>query len=125
MITSDSAITIMVAALWGVCIAALIYMLGNVGSRIKLADIKTRERLPIFFRLLMPFTHIFTPFFRSKSTEKWRNTTDIQLVQAGMDQAMPPETFLALKACYLFSFPVVGLFFITLQTKPMLALGDP
>ena len=86
--------------LWGI---AAMLLAGYVGSHLTemnyatLADGQQLVRkLPISFRLLLPFAGNFK-IFRQQRYERLRSDTQRQLVSAGYDTVMSPEDFLAMR----------------------------
>jgi len=90
-----------ISLLWGIAAAGLaIYALaiGREISYVTLADGRRRERrLPLLFRLLLPWTALLRRWTEAPELRGWRDRTQIQLVQAGFDGIVSAAEFIALR----------------------------
>lgn len=86
---------------WALCAACLAWYCLNIARQITyvtLADGRRQERkLPILFRLLLPFAPNLYSFVMRPSMGKARNLADRKLVAAGYEGLLNGREFLALK----------------------------
>lgn len=86
---------------WAICATCLAWYCLNIARQITyvtLADGRQQERkLPILFRLLLPFVPNLDNFVMRPSMEKTRNLADRKLIAAGYEGLLNGREFLALK----------------------------
>lgn len=91
----------LISLLWGVGAFGLaVYGLavGREISYITLADGRRQERrLPLLFRLLLPWTAWLKRWTQADDLKAWRDKIQIQLVQAGFDGILAPQEFIGLR----------------------------
>lgn len=89
------------SALWALAAAGLAWYCSRVAANITyvtLADGRRQERkLPLSFRVLLPFTPNLVPLFRAPSFDRTRTNTTVNLVAAGFEGLVSAEEFLSLK----------------------------
>lgn len=89
---------------------------------VTLADGRRRERrLPMMYRILLPFAPNFNHFFRQARFDRARANANRSLVSAGFEGLLVPEEFLSLKVLMP---AVVGPLLIMLYHVLMLASPD-
>ncbi|MGI6495346.1 MAG: type II secretion system F family protein [Kiritimatiellia bacterium] len=86
---------------WGFAIAGLVWCCGSLARQITyvtLADGRRAERkLPLSFRLLLPFAPNATPLVSGPAFARARQETDSRLASAGFDGLLSSTEFLALR----------------------------
>ena len=102
-------------AAWAFCAAGFCWYTLNIARQITyvtLADGRRQERkLPVLFRLLLPFVSNIDAFVKRPGFEKARNTANRKLIAAGYEGLLDGREFLAIK----FLMPVVcGIFWMAL-----------
>ncbi|MBN1670002.1 MAG: type II secretion system F family protein [Kiritimatiellae bacterium] len=92
---------IAIGSLWAGFAAGMAWYIGRVAVEITyvtLADGRRKERrLPLVFRLLLPFAPNLTPLFRKARFARARETIGRRLVAAGFEELLDPVEFLALR----------------------------
>ncbi|MBQ9430946.1 MAG: type II secretion system F family protein [Kiritimatiellae bacterium] len=106
---------ILAMAAWAFCAAGFCWYTLNIARQITyvtLADGRRQERkLPVLFRLLLPFVSNMDAFVKRPALEKSRNAADRKLIAAGYEGLLDGREFLAIK----FLMPVVcGVFWMAL-----------
>ena len=90
-----------VIASWALCAALFAAYAASVAGEITyitLADgRRTERRLPLIFRLLLPFASNFRSWLGRPAFDKQRETVERMLVSSGMDGLLSGAEFLALK----------------------------
>lgn len=110
--------------LWGCCVGVLVWVFLRGTSRLSLRKKEiTKAKLPLFFRLFLPFAQSFSELLQKRGFERLRTQTDVKLVQAGMDQAVSPEEFLGLRLIYLFVFSFAGLLLLISGNRLLVLFG--
>lgn len=96
------------ASLWALAATgltwALIAMIREYSSMARRTGLPEERGLPLFLRLLLPFTGRLLPLFRKPIFDRERESISQRLVQAGFEAAINPVEFLALQALA----PIVG-----------------
>lgn len=96
---------ILTGGLWAVCATLLVWILGRAGSEITyitLADGRRAERrLPLLFRVLLPFAPNLAGVTRHERFAATRARTQARLVSAGFEGLLDPAEFLALRILFL------------------------
>jgi tight adherence protein C len=91
--------------LWAVCAFLLVWILGRAGAEITyvtLADGRRAERrLPLLFRLLLPFAPNLAGLTRHERFAALRARTQTRLVSAGFESLLDAAEFLALRTLIL------------------------
>ena len=102
-----SLLSILMMVCWAVCAAALatyVYSIAREITYVTLADgRKTERKIPLVFRLLLPFVSNFTKIVSSERFTASRNAAHAMLVSGGVDGLITAKEFLALK----FLVPIV------------------
>ena len=92
---------ILAMAAWALCCGALAWYVLNIARQITyvtLADGRRQERrIPLLFRLLLPFAPNLDPLVAGPSFAKARSLADARLVAAGFEGLLNGREFLALK----------------------------
>ena len=87
--------------MWMVFAFAAAWYVGLTASEVKyarLADGRQQLRkLPLLFRLLLPFVPNVVPLFRHKKLEKYRAKLDGRLVSAGYEGVLSAEEFMSIQ----------------------------
>ena len=90
-----------VIASWALCAALLAAYAASVAGEITYVTLadgrRTERRLPLIFRLLLPFAANFRSLLGRPAFAKQRETVDRMLVSSGMDSLLSGAEFLALK----------------------------
>lgn len=96
------------AILWAVCAALGAWYAADMAGRVAYVDFadgrRQAKRMPILFRLALPFTPNLRRFVSRPGFDKAREAVRIKLVSAGYDGVLSPNDFLALR----FLVPVAG-----------------
>lgn len=112
------------ALLWAVAIGGLGWYCAFMARQITyvtLADGRRRERrLPLAFRLLLPFAPNVTPPFNRPAFQRLRKVLNAKLTAAGYEALLSAEEFLALRVL----FPLVAGPLWVLLIKGAFAAGD-
>ncbi len=104
---------------WSACAAGLAWYCLHIARQITyvtLADGRQQERkLPLIFRLLLPFVPNFDGLVMRETFKKTRDTADRQLVSAGFEGLLNGKEFAAIKllmplVCGAFWFALLKLF---------------
>ncbi|MFA6562121.1 MAG: type II secretion system F family protein [Verrucomicrobiia bacterium] len=87
--------------MWMVFAFAAAWYVGMTASEVKyvrLADGRQQmRRLPLLFRLLLPFVANVAPVFRHKKLEKYRAKLDGRLISAGYEGLLSAEEFMSIQ----------------------------
>ena len=93
--------SVLISLLWGIGAFGLAVYALSVGreiSYVTLADGRLQERrIPLLFRLLLPWTALLNRWTLSDDLRAWREKTQSQLVQAGFDGILAAQEFLGLR----------------------------
>ncbi len=120
----NESLTILICSLlWGMSVLTLTYMGLKRISGFRLEKRNFSTKLPLFFRLFLPFAQPVSKLLQRPGFERIRTNTDIRLIQGGLDQSISPEEFLGLRLLYLFFFSFLGLFFLISNTRVLVLLG--
>ena len=109
--------------LWALCTSLLAYLALRRLTEFKLEQRKVKAKLPLFFRLFLPFANSASRLLPRGSFERARTRADGRLVQGGLDQAISAEEFLGLRLVYLFCFTPCGLFCLLVGTRVSTLFG--
>ncbi len=92
---------VLISLLWGIGafgLAGYGLAVGREISYVTLADGRRQERrLPLLFRLLLPWTALLNRWTLGDDFRPWRDKTQIQLVQAGFDGILASHEFIGLR----------------------------
>jgi tight adherence protein C len=97
---------ILAGGLWALSVSLLFWTLGRAGNEITyvtLADGRRAERrLPILFRILLPFAPSLAGVTGHERFAAWRTRTQARLVSAGFESLLDAREFLTLRILILF-----------------------
>ena len=107
-------ISIIATAAWAFAAAGVAWCLATVAGEVTyvtLADGRKQERrLPLLFKMLLPFVPNLLSFVRKPIFKTSVETADALLVQGGYEGLLSGEEFVALKLMLLWIFPDVWLY---------------
>ena len=107
-------LSVLAIAAWAFAAAGLAWCLATVAGEVTyvtLADGRKQERrLPLLFKMLLPFAPNLFPFVRRPVFKASVETADSLLVQGGYEGLLSGEEFVALKLMLLWIFPDVWLY---------------
>ena len=107
-------LSVLAIAAWAFAAAGLAWCLATVAGEVTyvtLADGRKQERrLPLLFKMLLPFAPNLFPFVRRPVFKVSVETADSLLVQGGYEGLLSGEEFVALKLMLLWVFPDVWLY---------------
>jgi tight adherence protein C len=109
--------------LWALCVALLAWLALRRMTDFKLERRPVKAKLPLFFRVFLPFANSASRLLPRGSLERTRSRADSRLVQGGLDQAISAEEFLGLRLVYLFFFVPCGLVCLLVGTRVFTAFG--
>lgn len=110
-------------ALLAFCVGIGVWMLLDWVLHMRLEKRQYRARLPLLFRLLLPLAGIFRRWIQHPSLTRTVNDADDKLVQAGMDQTLRAEDYVALRIVYLVVFGGLSIFFAVLGIIAQARMG--
>jgi len=97
----DPVPVILLSLLWALAAAGIAWNCASLASQITyitLADGRRQERrLPLLFRMLLPFAPNLFPVFRSRPFDLARANLKRRIVAAGFEGLLSPDEFLALR----------------------------
>ncbi len=106
--------TLAAALSTGIAVGCLALFLFRVVAGIELERrTEFERRIPLFFRLAMPFLPLFRPLVRGKTGETWSEIIAPRILMAGYGEVFTPSDFVALKLVFLgigFFFLFLGIF---------------
>ena len=114
---------IVVPLMWMVFTFALVWYVGLTATEVKyarLADGRYQLRkLPVVFRLLLPFIPNVAALFRHKKLDKYRAKLDARLISAGYEGVLSAEEFLSIRLLlFIVAIPASFLFKPAMEGLP-------
>ncbi len=110
--------------LFGVSGASFGYLIGKFAANIRFEKRSYKVRVPLLFKLLLPFARMLGPRIRkNKSFENWLEQADQRLIMAGIAQMYTPEEFVGLRLCVGAVLTFFGLLMFAVGTKFMIFMG--
>lgn len=109
-----AALSIAVILAWSVAAAGIFWYVATVAGEVTyvtLPDGRRQERrLPLVFRLLLPFAQNFYPIIRKNVFRRLVAQAEVRIVQSGFEGLLSGEEFMALKLMLLWIVPDVWLY---------------
>lgn len=103
---------ILIAGLCASCVGGITWYAAQVAQQVSyvtLADGRQQERrLPLLFRLLLPFTPNFSSMLKHPDLQSTRDRVNAQLISGGFDGLLRAEEFLALRVLTPLVFGILG-----------------